>query len=225
MDFKCCIKITSQHHVWQFVITTFFDRPTWLVVRNPIYSRLIHFDPIYNPIRSLLDNYRDVKPENFQIGRTSIFNIYLMPNLNHSFYYRDVKPKNVTSTKKDKIIHIVDFGLAKEYIDLDTNKHVPYREHNSLTSLVFVLPVWNVFVGVRVDVFFGKTKVNNVDDLVLFCCGMFCSLSYLYNFMWFLLDTLDWSLSCHLCLSKDLIWFLTNSFYFITETSNPRISW
>ena len=109
MDFKCCIKITSQHHLWQFVIATFFDRPTWLVVRNPIYSRLIHFDPIYNPIRSLLDNYRDLKHEHFQIDRTSIFNIYLMPNLNHSFYYRDVKPKNFTSTKKDKIIHFVDF--------------------------------------------------------------------------------------------------------------------
>ncbi|XP_034833281.1 casein kinase I isoform X20 [Maniola hyperantus] len=52
--------------------------------------------------------YRDVKPENFLIGRAT--------------------------SKRDKIIHIIDFGLAKEYIDLETNKHIPYREHKSLTG-------------------------------------------------------------------------------------------
>ncbi|XP_033106871.1 casein kinase I-like [Anneissia japonica] len=52
--------------------------------------------------------YRDVKPENFLIGRQS--------------------------GKHQSTIHIIDFGLAKEYIDPETNKHIPYREHKSLTG-------------------------------------------------------------------------------------------
>ena len=52
--------------------------------------------------------YRDVKPENFLMGR------YHAQNKN--------------------IVHIIDFGLAKEYIDAESGKHIQYREHKSLTG-------------------------------------------------------------------------------------------
>lgn len=31
-------------------------------------------------------------------------------------------------------LSILDFGLAKEYIDVETHKHIAYREHKSLTG-------------------------------------------------------------------------------------------
>ena len=52
--------------------------------------------------------YRDVKPENFLMGR------YQVSNRN--------------------VVHIIDFGLAKEYIDSESGKHIQYREHKSLTG-------------------------------------------------------------------------------------------
>ena len=52
--------------------------------------------------------YRDIKPENFLIGRPG--------------------------TPTAKTIHLIDFGLTKQYQDRNTKKHIPNRERKSLTG-------------------------------------------------------------------------------------------
>lgn len=50
--------------------------------------------------------YRDVKPENFLIGRQS--------------------------ANEHRKIYMVDFGLAKDFINVDTGLHIPYSENKTL---------------------------------------------------------------------------------------------
>ena len=59
--------------------------------------------------------YRDIKPENCLVGRLS-------QNLSH-------------------VIYIVDFGLAKQYIDPETGRHINYAENKNLTGTVRYMSV------------------------------------------------------------------------------------
>ncbi|KAG5437966.1 hypothetical protein PCANB_000312 [Pneumocystis canis] len=52
--------------------------------------------------------YRDIKPDNFLIGRPG--------------------------TSVSDLIHVVDFGMAKYYRDPKTKQHIPYRERKSLSG-------------------------------------------------------------------------------------------
>lgn len=52
--------------------------------------------------------YRDIKPDNFLIGRPG------QPDANK--------------------VHLIDFGMAKQYRDPKTKQHIPYREKKSLSG-------------------------------------------------------------------------------------------
>uniref|UniRef100_A0AAY5L4T3 non-specific serine/threonine protein kinase n=1 Tax=Esox lucius TaxID=8010 RepID=A0AAY5L4T3_ESOLU len=86
----------------------------------------IKLEPIKSRAPQLHLEYRFYK----QLGSSGTTKTYLI--------YRDVKPENFLvgrpGSKRQHTIHIIDFGLAKEYIDSETKKHIPYREHKSLTG-------------------------------------------------------------------------------------------
>ncbi|KAF9577697.1 casein kinase I, partial [Lunasporangiospora selenospora] len=52
--------------------------------------------------------------------------------------YRDIKPDNFLigkpHTKHAHLVHVVDFGMAKQYRDPKTKQHIPYRERKSLSG-------------------------------------------------------------------------------------------
>ncbi|KAF8573168.1 CK1/CK1/CK1-G protein kinase [Ramaria rubella] len=52
--------------------------------------------------------YRDIKPDNFLVGRPG--------------------------SKAANTVHVVDFGMAKQYRDPKTKQHIPYRERKSLSG-------------------------------------------------------------------------------------------
>jgi casein kinase 1 len=71
--------------------------------------------------------------------------LYSLPQLSRvqtihekNLIYRDIKPDNFLigrpGSKSANVIHVVDFGMAKQYRDPKTKQHIPYRERKSLSG-------------------------------------------------------------------------------------------
>ncbi|VYS44926.1 unnamed protein product [Arabidopsis thaliana] len=66
------------------------------------------------------------------------------------FLHRDIKPDNFLMGlgRKANQVYIIDFGLGKKYRDLQTHRHIPYRENKNLTGTARYASV-NTHLGVE----------------------------------------------------------------------------
>ncbi len=54
--------------------------------------------------------------------------------------YRDIKPENCcigrSSRGRANVVHLVDFGLATEYVSPSTGEHIPFGQRSNLTGTI-----------------------------------------------------------------------------------------
>lgn len=69
---------------------------------------------------------------------------------NNHFIHRDMKPDNflIGHGKKQNIIYVIDYGLAKRYFDAKSGEHIRYADNKSLTGTARYASV-NAHLGIE----------------------------------------------------------------------------
>lgn len=67
-----------------------------------------------------------------------------------NFLHRDIKPDNflIGLGKEERLIYVIDFGLAKKYRDPSTHQHIPYMDRKNLTGTARYASV-NTHLGIE----------------------------------------------------------------------------
>ncbi|CAO3589658.1 unnamed protein product [Absidia cylindrospora] len=118
-----------------------------LLAGNPGVPKVYYFGQeglhnvlVIDLLGASLEDLFDVCSRQFSVKTVSLLAKEMVTRLqcvhDHGLIYRDIKPDNflIGLEGKDKVIYMIDFGMAKYYRDPKTHQHIPYRERKSLSG-------------------------------------------------------------------------------------------
>ena len=80
--------------------------------------------------------------------------------------FRDMKPENVLigrrSYQKENVLHIIDYGLSKPYIDSETKQHIVFTDKRPITGTIRYMSEFLGWVWRLTMFFLGASMLTSV---------------------------------------------------------------